>query len=141
VSGLVGGRPPGLAVFGGPDGAPCEHAAFLSVGLTILTPGGRVDRRRSRLWLWVHGDGVRRLVTLAGLGELVDLIAMGDVRPGTPFSVVGGTAMDRDEARAGSGEFAMISGRSGMIDAWGLFSPRPADLIREVRAMAGVPVG
>jgi hypothetical protein len=136
VSGLVGGRPPGLVV---PGGAPCDHAAFLSVGLTVCRPGGRVDRRQSKLWLWCCGEGVRELATIAGLNEVVDLVCMGDLRPNTPFRVAGGTSCDRDQARPGSGEFRLTSGRSAMLDAWGLFSPRPDDLVHEVRGMALSP--
>lgn len=130
------------------DGRPCQHLAFVSVGLDVGPAGldTRVSERCCQ-WLWVRGEGVRRLgLDPAGpLAECVDVIAC-ELLPDsmqlvTPYRISGSTAIEREEVRRGSGllRWTDTDGQrlEGILDGWGLFSETPDALVREVCDMAG----
>jgi hypothetical protein len=130
------------------DGRPCRHLAFLSVGLEAFDPDDRRDNRRTRLWLWAAGEGLRVLPgdPVDPVMEYVDLLACrveveGEDPPRGEYRIAGMSAGERERDRPGSGRFPVpgSGGRLGWVfDGHGLYAPDPAALVAEVRRPAGV---
>jgi hypothetical protein len=134
-----------------PGGEPCRHLAFASVGLEALSPvlyGLPMDGH-SAGWLWVRGEGLRRLTRghIDPLADYVDMLAC-DLIPGpedlpaVEYLVAGATAGDREEARPGTGEFPFAARGAGpqflgILDGWGLYARDPEALVDAVRRLAG----
>src|SRR5262245_10691740 len=118
AAGLDADRPELVMAPDRANGRVCEHLAFVSVGLGAYRAGedGLVPERSGQ-WLWVRGEGLRTLgVGPAGpLAECVDAIACellpDDMRLATPYRITGGTAMEREDARSGSGAFPLTGSR------------------------------
>ena len=122
----------------------CPHVAFLSAGLAVQNSNCSTVKSRGGSWFWIRGR--RRISSSQStpLSRYVDMIAC-DLLPGVdlpkvPYMRGGGTALEREMIRRGSGEIRLPpqGSLSGTFDAWGLFSDDPAALIHETMQLAGV---
>ena len=128
-------------------GAACPHLTCSWVAVTVMR-GRRTVKGRcsSRLWELGRGlyqvDGFRDFRALGLTNYLCDHgfeRLEPRLRPTTPHTIVGGSAMQREEAHSGSGEFMVtIDGRhyTLLLDAWGIFSPDPRSVMDEMSLLA-----
>lgn len=127
--------------------AACPHLACFWTAVTMMR-GRRTAKNRcsSRLWELGRGlyqvDGSRDFRALGLTNYLCDggfERLEPNLLPTTPHTIVGGSAMQREEAHGGSGEFVVaIDGRryTLLLDAWGIFAPDPRRLMEEVSLLA-----
>ncbi len=136
---------------------PCPHLAYVSCVLSVSQAGANPTPdlpERSGNWFWAFGDeGVQPYPAKGSprkhyADHVVDLgyeITPDEYVPSqTPYQVVGGTYSERDAARPGSGTFdmGMYGGEHlvGTLEGWGIYSPNPECLAREVCSLAGFGV-
>jgi hypothetical protein len=130
---------------------PCPHLAFATVLLHAYGPGSgmRAVEGHTAAWLWVRGEGPRRLPwdRFDPLADYLGGIAGEDYtddRPAVEYRLAGGTAGEREEARPGTGEFALPARGAGpqlhgILDGWAFYSPDPAALVEAVHTLVGRP--
>lgn len=142
VSGEVVFDPDGLSAL------PCPHLSCFWICLSFV--GGRkFSEKHTRSWLGTIGWGIRKIDAAANLQDVAltryimdcgsDTIA-DDLSPtDAMYTVVGGSAAERESRQHGSGEFCVsIRGksRSAILDGWGLYSPTPQVLMREIHELS-----
>jgi hypothetical protein len=103
-----------------------------------------------RAWLWILGEGwlclpSREWDDLARyLDELsCELLSQEEWIPKTPYRLVGGTAMTREQGRPGSGYVTWSDPVTegpveGPLDGCGIFARDPVALVAEVKRLMGV---
>lgn len=128
-------------------GAACPHLACFWTAVTVMR-GRRTVKSRcsSRLWELGRGlyqvDGSRDFRALGLANYMCDHgfdRLEPSLRPTTLHTIVGGSAMQREDAYRGSGEFRVaIAGRryTLLLDAWGIFAPDPRRLMDELSLLA-----
>lgn len=119
-------------------GQPCPHVACISASLDVSDATGRQIQSRTRSWFWsvdrklISGRPTRasRFVDLL-FADAVDEDSM----PQQEFELRGGTALERECSREGTGEIRLGPDRSkqAMLDGWCLYSKDPIALMREIR--------
>jgi hypothetical protein len=125
-------------------GGPCPHCAFVSAGIDAWH-GKRLAQTHSCFLLWVRGEGLRRIRWPGPpdhLDQYVQMVATNNVPGHTPagveYRITGGTATEREEARLGSGHFALTDavGRTleATLDGWGVYSPDPGRAVAAFRS-------
>jgi hypothetical protein len=118
---------------------PCEHLVASCGGLDVARHVGNDDYKtvkdRCLDWLWLRGPGnisadwhhcpkseLSNYLLDVVLNELFDPSFV----PPKPYFVVGGTALEREERRPGSGEFALTSPDrdclTAILDGWGIYA-------------------
>jgi hypothetical protein len=128
----------------------CPHLALACVALSAESQGRRKRPapESSRGWFWRRGRGWRGLSPFRynrvydyAVGLACDFLAEGERPPQTPYRVTGASAMAREVEQAGSGYLSWtvpgVRGRiAGLLDGYGIYSPKPKILIMEVNRLA-----
>ena len=134
-----------------PDGLyalPCPHLSCFWICLSFV--GGRkFAEKHTRSWLGTIGRGIRKIDAAADLQDIAltryimdcgsDTIA-DDLFPTVAmYTVVGGSAAERENRQRGSGEFRVLirgKSRSAILDGWGLYSQTPQKMMQEINELS-----
>lgn len=142
VSGEVVFDPDGLAA------APCPHLSCFWI-CRSFGGGRKFAHEHDRSWLWTVERGLTKIDAAVDLQDVALARYIMDCGSGrltegllptvATFTVVGGSAAEREERQPGSGDFCVpIRGKSrtAILDGWGLYSPTPQALMREIHELS-----
>lgn len=128
-----------------PSGVPCPHLVCYWVCLSFCGRGGKKLTKSS---IWEVGRGAHDVDVLkstkdAGLTHYLLDYGFGtlpkELRPHGRHRLVGASAGQREEKKAGSGEFAIkLKGRllQALLDGWAIFAPEPTSVLAELDDVA-----
>lgn len=142
VSGEVVFDPDGLSAL------PCPHLSCFWI-CRSFGGGRKFAHEHDRSWLGSIGRGITKIDAAADLQDVALARYIMDCGSGSlaedllpdeaMFTVVGGSAAEREERQRGSGDFRVPIGgksRSAILDGWGLYSPTPQALMREIHELS-----
>jgi hypothetical protein len=129
------------------DGKPCSHLACYWVALSFDDcSDGHREAPVSRLWEIGRGEWNVRGLTSDRDAALTNYFCdygfdtiPPQLIPSTPHTLVGGSAMQREECETGTGEFSVIRlGRrlAATLDGWAIFAPMPKRVMRDVAILS-----
>ena len=128
------------------DNEPCEHLACFHVSVGVHRHEGekmKAVHGASIDWIWERGSGLRENVEDSGPeaafhADYWMMFVLDDFRPSSEHDYVWLSAEARERAFPGSGDFEIQRPGPGVctatLDAFAIFGPDPARILRDVRA-------
>lgn len=132
----------------GPSAAPCPHLSCFWI-CRSFGGGRKFAQQHDRSWLWKVGRGLTKIdvgvgpqdvaltryIMDCGSGSLAEDLLPDDAM----FTVVGGSAAEREDRQAGTGDFRVsIRGKSrtAILDGWGIYSQTPQALMKAINELS-----